>query len=59
MDLQKLRDFRQSWFIMSTDPETLVGFGNPTVMIKQEIFDFEMENDILKSEDEAKMDPDQ
>ena len=44
---------------MSTDPETLVGFGNPTVQIKQEIFEFEMENDILNSADEAKMEPDQ
>ena len=51
--------FRQSWFIMSTDPETLVGFGNHTVQIKQEVFEFEMENDILNSADEAKMEPDQ
>ena len=44
---------------MSTDPESLVGFGNDTVQIKQEIYEFQMENDILRSEDEAKMDKDQ
>ena len=40
---------------MFTDPEDLVGLTNATTQIKEEPVDFEfrMENDILRSEDEA------